>query len=240
MVGLVRKSRLQFVQGGRLALSPSRFLACCFPVVKAFFVHVNVVFSRIVAWTREEGPKIENVHVYFGPFWWKVPPLKNVWQNNSFVHMAHRRTSLTRDTNPCTTASCVLSDVFTRILRARWYAPRRNCTPSSRWQPLEWATRRSRPRWACRSQRRRGDRAAQRHSAKTCHQVIWHSRHTDIDADSTTNSVNTSRPKMGPPWSVSGPRGSFQFPKNLRTGPFFFECSASGRKKSLKMKGSSL
>ena len=41
-----------------------------------------------------------------------------------------------------------------------------------RWQPLAWATRRSRPRWACRSQRRRGGCSGSARTARWCRTAL--------------------------------------------------------------------
>ena len=45
------------------------------------------------------------------------------------------------------------SQVFTN---SKWSFPHKTCTSLKRWQSLEWATRRSRPRWACQSRQRSG------------------------------------------------------------------------------------
>ena len=71
---------------------------------------------------------------------------------------------------------CLTSPMCTSILRAKWRCPHKNCTPLKRWQALAWAIRRLRPRWACRSRRRSGGCAAQRHSAQhTSFDIPWKS-----------------------------------------------------------------
>ena len=47
------------------------------------------------------------------------------------------------------------SHVF-KQLRAKWCAPQRKSSPSEKWLPRVWATRRLRQRWACRGRRRSG------------------------------------------------------------------------------------
>ena len=117
-----------------------------------------------------EGSQNRHEHLQFrAPFDEKCLPLPsavNFVIKQLVFHIADRRTTTHKTPNPCNTASFVSNPKCLQAFSPREKGPLRTCTPKKRWQPLEWVTRRSRPRWACRSRRRSGGFAAQRHCAK--------------------------------------------------------------------------
>ena len=86
----------------------------------------------------------------------KYPAMKFV-MNNRFLHISIDKTPTQETAHPCTAAtSAPKHECLQAFSQRAWSCPHRNSMPSQKWQPLAWATRRSRPRWACRSRRRSG------------------------------------------------------------------------------------
>ena len=101
-------------------------------------------------------------------------PVKNMVQNKSFLHISHRHTTPTRDTNRCTTATFVSNTKCLQVYSPReWSAPQKNFSPlknGSRWHGQQEVTD------PCTLHR-----TAQRHSAKTLHLTRHLTLHGTLD-----------------------------------------------------------
>ena len=134
---------------------------------------------------------------------------------------AHRHTSLTHDTNPCTTAKYVSNPKCPQVFCVRNGGFRKgsNCTPLRRWQSRAWATRRSRPRWACRSRRRSCGCAVQRHSAKqviNTHLTLHGSLHKQTAPQTQTTYLPAQK---GPLLILKSANGPLSIPTSLKMRP---------------------
>ena len=73
---------------------------------------------------KEEEPKIENVHLCFGHLLMENTPARNQLQNSRFLHISHRHTSPTHDTNRCSTATYVSNPKCLQAFSQReWSCP---------------------------------------------------------------------------------------------------------------------
>ena len=74
---------------------------------------------------------------------------------------------------PCNTATFDSNPKYLYAFSQReWSFPHKSSLPSKKWQPLAWATRRSRPRWACRPQRRSGGCRGSTRRARWCRTTL--------------------------------------------------------------------
>ena len=67
-----------------------------------------------------------------------------MFQNNTFLHISHRRTTTQKRPSPCTTATRVSNFKCLQAFSQReWSGPHKNSSPSQRWQSLVRASRKS-------------------------------------------------------------------------------------------------
>ena len=140
-------AQLLELQGGRLALSHLRFGPPVFAMFLASDMFYKCIFQEIFGAQNGEWSCLLSV-----PFGEKMPPVKTKVQNRSLLHISHRQDTHTRDSISMWHSHIrSKTQVSVGIFATRWSCPQRNSLPSKKWQPLAWATTRS--RWACRAQR---------------------------------------------------------------------------------------
>ena len=129
-------------------------------------VKLNCLRNRCM----EKGPKTENVHVCFGLLSMKNASCFKKSGKTAYIYAFHIDKTPTQETSHrCTTQPHLTQILSVEVHFHNENGPVRTETLSHRkkWQPLAWATRRSRPRWpSAVDDKAVGGCAAQRHNAK--------------------------------------------------------------------------
>ena len=132
-----------------------------FPVCR-HFLYKMYVFLGIVVWRRR--PKTDvNFFLFWSPFDEKCSSAKEEKTHNTDSRHMPCNTA-TFDSNP---------SVCKHFQNENGPARTGNSMPSKKRQPVAWLTQGSRPRWACRSQRRSGGCRGSARRARWCHTNAW-------------------------------------------------------------------
>ena len=151
-----------------------------------------------------------------------------------------KHTTPTHDTCRATQPHLTQILVFASIFTTRMVLSAQEFYAIEKWQPQAWLTQGSRPRWACRSQRRSGGCRGSARRARWCRTNAWARRPEDCVATKSVffffRAAQNSDPETShraarrqttpafPKWAPTDPQVSpeahVSFPKNLKWAPW--------------------